>query len=561
MGRKLGYAMILLALALPASAASKPGVITGFVRSTAGVPQMGAAVEIFSSATRALTVFTDGRGFYSATGLLPGTYQVKVTAPSFLPSLRENVALKAGASVLVNVTLSTLFEAVQLLPQHQANRDDEGWKWTLRSAANRPILRVVGNGPVMVSKTGNEQPALKGQVAFVAGSDAEGFGSAGEVSTHFNFEKSLFTAGVLSLKGNVGYGVGPQNGVIRAAYAHKLDDGSVPEFALTLRRFANPDLNSRMPALQAMSIRVSDSITLADFVDLRFGTEYQTVQFLSRASALKPYGSVAAHLSPDTVLEYRYASAEPNMAASKGFDSSLGDVLESGPRVSMTESKAVLERARHQEVSLSHRHRNTSLQLAGYSDSIRNTALTGVGELNGPFPQFLPDLYSETFTYNAGQLGTNGVRMVVQQKFSPELTATVNYSWGGVLDLAANDAELSQLRSVIRQQWRHSLGVKLAGDIPVTHTRWAASYRTANQKSLTPVDMFDCSPGQMDPYLNVFIRQPIPGTSFLPGKMEALVDLRNLMAQGYVPVIGHDGHTLYLVQSARAVRGGLTFVF
>jgi hypothetical protein len=561
MGRKLGCVLILLTLALPASAGGNPGAITGFVRSTAGVPQMGAAVEVFSSATRAVTVFTDGRGFYSAAGLLPGIYQVKVTAPSFLPSLRENVALKAGASVLVNVTLSTLFEAVQLLPQHQASRDDEGWKWTLRSAANRPILRVVDNGPVMVSKTGSEQPAIKGAVAFVAGSDAEGFGSAGEVSTHFNFEKSLFTAGVLSLKGNVGYGAGPQNGVIRAAYAQKMGDGSNPELALTLRRFSNPDLNARLPALQAMSLRLSDSITLADFVDLRFGTEYQTVQFLSRASALKPFGSLAAHLSPDTVIEYRYASAEPNMAASKGFDSSIGDVLESGPRVSMTERGAVLERARHQEVSLSHRYRNTSVQLAGYSDSLHNTALTGVGDLNGPFSQLLPDLYSETFTYNAGQLSTDGVRVVVQQKFSPELTATVNYSWGGVLDMATNNVALSQVRSAIHQGWRHSLGIKLAGDVPRTHTRWVTSYRAANQKSLTPVDMFDCSPGQMDPYWNVFVRQPIPGTGFLPGKMEALVDLRNLLAQGYVPVIGRDGRTLYLVQSARAVRGGLAFVF
>ncbi len=561
MGRKLGCLVILLALALPASAAGKPGVITGFVRSTAGVPQMGAAVDVFSSATRAVRVFTDARGFYSAAGLLPGTYQVKVTAPSFLPSLRENVALKAGASVLVNVTLSTLFEAMQMLPQRQGNPDDDGWKWTLRSAANRPILRVVGNGPVMVSKTGSEQPSLKAAVAFVAGSDAEGFGSASELSTHFNFEKSLFTAGMLSVKGNVGYGAGPQNGVIRAAYAQKLRDGSNPELALTLRRFANPDLNPRMPALQAMSLRLSDSITLADFVDLRFGTEYQTVQFLSRASALKPYGSVAAHLSPDTVLEYRYASAEPNMAASKGFDSSLGDVLESGPRVSVTERGAVLERARHQEVSVSHRRHRTSLQLAGYSDSLRNTALTGAGDLNGPFAGLLPETFSETFTYNAGQLSTDGVRVVVQQEFAPELTATVNYSWGGVLDLATNDVALSQVRSAIHQEWRHSLGVKLAGDVPGTHTRWATSYRAANQKSLTPVDMFDSSPGKIDPYWNVFIRQPIPGTGFLPGKMEALVDLRNLLAQGYVPVIGRDGRTLYLVQSARAVRGGLAFVF
>jgi len=561
MGRKLGCVLILLALALPASAAGRPGVITGVVRNSAGVPQMGAVVEVFTSATQAMTVFTDARGLYTAGGLLPGMYHVKVTAPSFLPSLRENVALKAGASVLVNVTLSTLFEAVQLLPQQKNNQDDEGWKWTLRSAANRPILRVVDNGPMVVSESGNEARTLKARVAFVAGSDAEGFGSTGEMTTNFTFEKALFASGMLSVRGNVGYGGGPQNGVVRAAYTHKMPDGSRPELALTVRHYANPDLNPRMPALQAMSLRLSDSATVGDFMDLRFGTEYQTVQFLRRASAVKPFGSVDVHLSPDTVVGYRYASAEPNMAGGKGFASSMGEMIESGPRVSMMERGAVLEKARHQEVSLSHRRRNTSVQLAAYRDKIRNTALTGAGDMNGPMSEFLPDLYSETFTYNAGQLNTDGVRVVLQQKFSPELTATLNYSWGGVLDVTGNDVSWSNVRSSIHQEWRHSVGVKLSGRAPGTGTQWATSYRVANQKSLTPVDMFDCSPGQMDPYWNVFIRQPIPGTGFLPGKMEALVDLRNLLAQGYVPVIGRDGHTLYLVQSARAVRGGLAFVF
>jgi hypothetical protein len=75
------------------------------------------------------------------------------------------------------------------------------------------------------------------------------------------------------------------------------------------------------------------------------------------------------------------------------------------------------------------------------------------------------------------------------------------------------------------------------------------------------VDLFNLSAGQSDPYLNLFIRQPLPMASFLPGKMEAVVDLRNLLAQGYVPVVGRDGHTLYLVQSARSLRGGLAFNF
>jgi hypothetical protein len=43
--------------------------------------------------------------------------------------------------------------------------------------------------------------------------------------------------------------------------------------------------------------------------------------------------------------------------------------------------------------------------------------------------------------------------------------------------------------------------------------------------------------------------------------MEILMDLRNLLAQGYVPVMGRDGRTVYLVQAARSARGGVAFSF
>jgi len=43
--------------------------------------------------------------------------------------------------------------------------------------------------------------------------------------------------------------------------------------------------------------------------------------------------------------------------------------------------------------------------------------------------------------------------------------------------------------------------------------------------------------------------------------MDALLDLRNMLAQGYVPVMGQVGRTVYMVQSARSLRGGLAFTF
>jgi hypothetical protein len=150
----------------------------------------------------------------------------------------------------------------------------------------------------------------------------------------------------------------------------------------------------------------------------------------------------------------------------------------------------------------------------------------------------------------------------VQRKLNSDLTATLDYSYGGVLALGTPGADWSNLRSSLATERRHSLTYKMSGSIPISHTHWIASYKwTSGGSTLTPVDMFNVSPGQADPYLSFFVRQPLPGMGFMPGHMEALVDVRNLLAQGYVPVLGNGGRTLYLVQSARAFRGGVAFTF
>jgi hypothetical protein len=122
---------ILFGLALPVWAGDQqPGAISGYVRDNSGIPQMGAVVQILGAANRTLTVFTDGAGYYAATGLLPGLYTLQVTAPSFLPALREKVGLHSGAKLHVNVTLSTLLGVMQLGPGRPV-ADEDDWKWTL----------------------------------------------------------------------------------------------------------------------------------------------------------------------------------------------------------------------------------------------------------------------------------------------------------------------------------------------------------------------------------------------------------------------------------------------
>ena len=252
---------------------------------------MGAVVEIVGSAVHTLTVFTDGAGFFSVPNLTPGQYSLKVSAPSFLAAMHEKVALQPGTSIRLNITLNTLLNGLRVGPLRGTANDDD-WKWTLRSVANRPVLRVFGNPGTDVEQHDHN---LKASLSFLAGSAADGYGSGSDVSTGFSVERSIFSMSRVGLSGHIGYGESLPSAVLRATYSHSLLDGSGPSLALTMRRFAPSDPNLHYAALQALAFNAGDDIAVGDVVEIEFGSELQTIQFLGHVTAFRPYGSIDVH--------------------------------------------------------------------------------------------------------------------------------------------------------------------------------------------------------------------------------------------------------------------------
>ncbi|MGA2022873.1 MAG: carboxypeptidase-like regulatory domain-containing protein [Candidatus Sulfotelmatobacter sp.] len=555
--RQVGTWAVIVALSLPAWAADRPGAISGYVRDGSGTPQMGAVVEIIGTAARTLTVFTDGAGFYSAKDLLPGLYTVKVSAASFLPAWRDKVGLHPGASTHLNITLNTLLNAMRVGPL-RGGTDDDDWKWTLRSVANRPVLRVFDDPNSAEGKQGSD---MRGSLSFLGGSAAGGYGTGSDMSTGFSLERNIFSVDRVGLKGNVGYGDGLPAAVLRASYSHALPDGSGPSMGVAVRRFAPSDPNVHNASLQSVALSGADDFAVDDVLEVKFGSELQSIQFLGRVTAFRPYGSANLHVSPNMVVGYDYATALPNHREEDFDSASSADSSEADPRISLANFCTKLERAHHQEVNVSRRVGKNNMQIALFSDGVDNTALLGTGQVTAAGGELLPDVYSGSFTYTGNTLDARGLRVVLERKLYSDLTATLDFAYGGVLDLSRPGVPIQDALQWITTQRREAMAAKLSGTVHRTHTRWIASYRWVSGSALTPVDMFNGSPGQSDPFLNLFIRQHIPTLGFLPAHMEAVIDLRNLLAQGYVPVMGQDGQTVYFVQSARSVRGGLAISF
>jgi hypothetical protein len=81
--------------------------------------------------------------------------------------------------------------------------------------------------------------------------------------------------------------------------------------------------------------------------------------------------------------------------------------------------------------------------------------------------------------------------------------------------------------------------------------------------SVTAVDLFDArvDSGMADAYLSLFLRQPLHHSRIFPGGVDAIVNVRNLLAQGYHPFLTADGSTLFFAQVDRSIQGGLAFYF
>src|SRR5262249_34922114 len=147
-------------------------------------------------------------------------------------------------------------------------------------------------------------------------------------------------------------------------------------------------------------------------------------------------------------------------------DAGPSEIAQAGPRMTLYNNEPLLENAHHHEASLSQRlGDDNTVQVAYYRDRVKDPELLGVGEITSDEGYFLPDIYSGTFSFTGDTLQTQGVRLVYGHKFGDSLLATLDYSYGGVLELDQPGVDWSLVHDNLKQAWRHSAALKLNGKI------------------------------------------------------------------------------------------------
>jgi len=549
--------MLMASLSIPACGAA-PASVSGLVRDSAGIPQIGARVQLLRpDLTVVATVLTNGNGHFNFNSVLPGRYAVKAMGEMYLPSLREDVRVRTAT--IVNLTLNTLYEVVQWLPSEprSASSPSDDWKWTLRSAANRPLLRWLQDGPLVVVSDGSgSAPRLKARL--IATGQAGTFGESGE---RFSAAVEDTPSDSRELLARVDFAPDSDAGM-ESMLGFRQDLGFAGSVQSVAAVSMHPEVDgpAGQQGLEEAVFRTAETMRLGDEFDIEAGSTEIIGRFADQSADTVvlglPNASVAWH-GGDTTVGYRVATMTTNPAAS--------DETEAGawmPALAVRSGKLAIEHGLHQEIAWQRITNTSEMAVVVFADNMRNPVVEAMGNMaNAQAGSALYDTASGIMRAAGPGFSTMGVAASMQHDLPHGNQIRVSYANGTALVMPALPRAMaaSDVLAAVRARRSQTYAISLSGTLEGTGTTWHASYRWQPDDTVTEVAPYALD--AREPYMNLNLRQVIRPARDGVGGFEALLDVQNLLAQGYRPYIVNDGSVLIFAQQQRGIRGGLAFTF
>jgi Carboxypeptidase regulatory-like domain len=568
--RTLGL-LILTGLATSTlnAAAPRDGRIAGVVVDPQGTPQMGATVYVVSELTPdqpPVQLLTNARGIFSTDGLDSGFYSIRATLAGFLPAVAEHVHVLDDRVTKLQIALGSVFSSLGKFrrPANQDSPPDE-WSWVLRtSASTRPILRwdegdVLITGQPDVTTGIDAQQNHRVHSLFELASGSMHPGSISNISdspgTVVAYNLDANGHGSLVFAGQFNYESGSGSGGFVTQWVPNGNTHTGPISTLVLRE---AQLNPGGPGFRGARLSEDSSMELGDRVHVRYGADMLLASYGGTTTSLRPRAQVAVQLSDTWITSFTVASHPwQDSDPSAGLLESAIANLDSLPTVLLHNDRPVYEDNLHEEIAILHKlSSNSSLTGAIFHDRGSNTAVIGRG--GSTSSDFLQDFYSDAFAYDAGASSSFGARLVYEQKISDNLSGAVIYSYAGALVPGIESSTTQSLRDMLETRDRQGVAAKFKTRIPRTATELSVGYKWIEGSVVSRQDAYGEAAYNVDPYLSVIIRQPLP--KFIPGHAVATADFGNLLAEGYVPLETRDGR-VFLVSAYRSFRGGLSFQF
>lgn len=558
-----GVAILLVLLAVVTHHASAQGeaAVGGVVRDLHGTPQMGALVELLGpDASVHARTFTDDHGRYVLPSVAPGRYQLRASAAFLLPVLRSNLRLSAGTKAVANLTMTAIFEVGVWFPAEKRGRDEptDDWRWTLRSSAMRPLLRWTADpDPDTQSSSAEQRSPTVAQERFAVLSGNGRFADGGPHQV-ISVDRSERTGETEVFRADLGDSVyGGSGGSVAVAAGYERQTPFGGETRMVLGYQSQPELAaSGATGLQAVTMATSERLAFGDAVMIDAGTLLSAERLVGNRVSSAPYLRLIVTPSTGLALMYRFAAGR-TLQSSDDLNS-----VETMPLVlGDAAGHPLILNGSHQELAVSKTDERNTVTLSVYQDDLPVEALQGTGILTAGELRGLPvvaDASTGTFHMALPGYEARGVSVSWTRVLAPALSASVEGEVGTAL--GRNDSAITAANPAagLSARLTPAFSGSVHGTIARTGTAFRAQYRWQPVDSVDAVNTYNTESEQA--YLSMYLRQRLWSGHRLQG-LDAVLEATNLLEEGYQPMLGPDGETLFLAQVPRAIQAGLSFSF
>jgi len=304
--------------------------------------------------------------------------------------------------------------------------------------------------------------------------------------------------------------------------------------------------------LQQASFGTRETMRFGDSANVEVGSNETLLRTSEGVEAQSlPYAE-AGMRSGKVTVSYRFATQVTGQGAVQG----------AMPRVAARSGKITLEHGIHHEIGWERHFDKTGMAVRVYSDKVYNPALearahwgqgSGASQLG-----VLYDPVSGLARVSGQGFSSTGLEADVQRELPCDTVVQASYANGRAIVMPALPQRmLEQVVMAAKPRRVQTYAISLSGILEGSGTRWRASYRWQPEDAVTEVAPFALS--AIAPYLNLRIGQTLHTRGST--RVEALVQVQNLLAQGYRPYLLSDGSTLVFAQNQRALQAGLAFTF
>ena len=526
---------IIASLMVPVAgmAAENVGAIRGNVRDGSGAPVVGALVIVV--ATKSFPgermAFTDGLGAFSIPNLLVGQYSVKVTMSPYLPTQSAAIQLSSGTTAILSLNLQTAMDVIRRVNARDT-KNAQDMIWILRSSrATQPVLRLLGAS----AEDDASGADYSGYLQIYSNSLDSNKGLADGLGSRFSLTMPLQSRARVTLDGQYNESPDQPRGL-----------GATYEFAPVENRQSRVSVNVRQGTLingsfpeddlKEIQLKYDEKLELLNHFVFNYGAEMGRTDGRETDQYFRPMLGVSFVPNSTTTIGVAATAEGPAQADDpiRGKD--------------YFEQKAYLPPV-HQE------YRHAEVQVARI---VGSTKLTGAVFKSSAASQTLfvssPDGSRAFLILDGNNLRSQGARFFVDREFKG-FNAGMGYTIASALGLSKPAYHMDDLMDQMTQRQFHVVTARVKTDVDITNTELTAVYHWVSPLAAVTIDPYQTNAEYLDPTLSITIAQTLPTWGAFPGKVQAILDARNLFEPS------NPNHGIHISNSPRFVKGGINIRF